>query len=781
MRWIDANLSLILSGLLNMLRILALLSLLFSSAMVLADQPVRIGITSFRSTEQTRQQWQGLADYLGQKIPGTRFEVIPLFFSDLEAAAISKQLDFVFTNPEHYVMLRQVTGMVAMATLMRAMDGRPVNQFGGVIFTTADRNGLDRLEALADKTVAATDKRSFGGFIMQQWELYKHDIKPSAFVFTGMPHDNVVEAVIQGKADAGFVRTGVIEAMIREGRLLQGAIKILHPQEHAAFPLIASTELYPEWPFTALPETSPALVKAVTLALLNLDSRDPAAQAAKIYGFAPPGDYGKVEAVMLRLSIHPYELKNIHLQDVYFRYRYPIWLGAFLVTLTLLLAIQLLRANRRLRRSNLMYHLVADYTSDWEYWLGSQAELVYMSPSCRSVTGYSADEFKRQPELLNAIVYHEDKADYDRHMEKHVGTQRAGELEFRIIDKNGHQHWIHHLCRPVFDDNNRYQGIRASNRDITTRKRIEMELRLNDAALKACADAIVITDFNATVQWINPAFCNLTGYSEQECIGRTIAELCKSGMHDVVFYQNLWETILKGQPWRGEIINRRKSGETYDEYMSITPVFGIANQISHFVAVKQDISERKQTEQAIRQMAFYDPLTQLANRRLLVDRLEHAIAGCKRNRQYGALLLLDLDRFKPLNDLFGHDVGDQLLLEVSSRLKGLVREEDTVARLGGDEFVVLLVDLDGSAESAGLQAEHVAGKIKESLSRPYQLEVDREQTVTSLVSYELTVSIGINLFMDAESNGEKILKQADIAMYQAKHEGRNTIRRFHSC
>ena len=748
------------------------------SAMAFAGNPVRIGILSFRSTEQTRHQWQGLAEYLGRNIPGTQFQIIPLFFPELDAVATAKQLDFVFTNPEHYVLLRQVTGMVAIATLLRSMDGQPVNQFGGVIFTSAEKKGLDNLDDLSGKTVAATDKRSFGGFIMQQWEMYKHGVQPATFLFTGMPHDNVVDAVLQGKADAGFVRTGILEAMIREGKLKADAVRIIHQQPIKSFPQKTSTALYPEWPFSSMPKISPDLVKAVTLALLNLDSQEPVSQTAKIYGFGPPGDYGKVEAIMLRLNIHPDHLKNIQFRDVYFRYRYPIWAGIFLLLLIVLLSIQLFRANRRLRRSNMMYHLVADYTSDWEYWLGVNGELVYMSPSCQNLTGYSAEDFKLQPDMLKIIVHEDDKAIFNRHWQNHTETEYAGELEFRIFDCNGAVHWIHHLCRPVFDDKNRYQGIRASNRDITTKKNIEMELRLHDAALMACADAIIITDINANIQWVNPAFCELTGYSEQECIGRNPAELCKSGVHDVVFYQELWDALLKGLPWRGEIVNRRKSGELYYEYMSVTPVYGSPEKLSHFVAVKQDISERKQTEQMIRQMAFYDPLTQLANRRLLVDRLEHAIASCKRKQHYGALLLLDLDRFKTLNDLFGHDVGDQLLLEVGKRLKSLVREEDTVARLGGDEFVVLLVDLDKEVEIANIRAEQVANKIKDSISQPFQLEINKEQNVSSYFSYDLTVSIGISLFMDKESRGEAILKQADLAMYQVKHDGRNAVRRY---
>ncbi len=759
------------------LRMLYLSSLLLLPIWGTAEEVVRIGILSFRSLEQTRQQWQSLADYLAQAIPDKKFQIIPLYYPELDTAATSRQLDFVLNNPEHYVLLRQSTGMAAIATLMPLAEGHPVNQFGGLIFTKADNQAFNTLDDLSKARVAAPDSKSFGGFLMQDWELYKRGVNPKGFLFTGMPHDKAVEAVMTGKADAGFVRSGVIEAMIQEGKLHAKDIKIIN-QQADDFPLKISTSLYPEWPFSALPDTPAPLVKAVTLALLNMDNQDAVAKNARIYGFSPPGDYASVEAIMLRLNLHPFELKNIQLEDIYFRYRYFVWAGGFLLLLIGLLSVQLMRAKRRWRRSSLMYHLVADYTSDWEYWIGPQGEILYMSPSCEKITAYTVDDFKRQPNLLQQMVHADDRPNFERQWQACLENRLEGELEFRITDKLGRLHWIHQLCRPVFDDNKRYQGIRVSSRDTTARKDIELEFQLHDTALKACAEAIVITDAHAKIQWVNPAFCKLTGYTEAEAMGLNPAQLLKSGLQDATFYRELWHTILRGEPWRGEIINRQKSGELYYEQLSITPVFSAPATLSHFVAIKQDITERKQIEETIRQLAFYDPLTQLANRRLLVDRMEHALAGCQRDRRHVGLLLLDLDRFKQLNDVLGHDAGDQLLQEVARRLKQMVRQQDTVARLGGDEFVVLLVELDTHIEQASEQAEWVANKIKEALSQPYQLQVNRDKTQPEVVSYTLTASIGISLFRDDEGSGDNLLKQADMAMYEAKKGGRNAVRRF---
>lgn len=753
--------------------------LLMVTSSMAANEPVRIGILSFRSMDKTQQQWEALADYLDQTIPDHNFEIIPMYHRDLDKAASIGQLAFILTNPEHYVIMRQHFGFSAIATLMPIAEGHPVNQFGGVIIAKAERKDLQTLADLNGKIIASPDRESFGGFVTQQWELYKQDIKPKNYIFTDMPHDKVVTKVLDGQADVGFVRTGVIEALLREGSIAEGALKVINQQTDSLFPQALSTGLYPEWPFASALQTDPKLVKAVSLALLNLENVHPTAIASRIFGFSPPGDYSKVEAVMLNMNVHPNKLKNFNALDVYYRYRQPLWGITILLLVIALLSIKLLRVHRHLRRAYLKYHLVADYTSDWEYWIDAEGKLVYTSPSCQIITGYNPQAFMEDPGLIERMVHTDDLSLYRHHWQVHNHRRLPDDIEFRIVNREGVVHWIHHLCQPVFDQENRYQGIRSSNRDVTQRKQMELELRLHDAALKSCAEGIVITDVNAVIQWVNPAFCELTGYTESEALGKPLAELVKSGKQDDAFYQQLWQTILAGEPWRGEIINRRKNGENYDEQLSITPVYGEKQTISHFVAVKQDISERKKNQLQIQRLAFYDPLTQLANRRLLLDRLEHELAACSRHKKYGALLFLDLDRFKPLNDRHGHDVGDQLLQEVSKRLKDGVRQQDTVARLGGDEFVVLLVELDSDAGQAEQQVERVALKLHQLLAESYVLWLRHEGSVPNRIEYQLTASIGISLFMDAENNANIILKQADIAMYDAKRHGRNTIRHFH--
>ncbi len=310
--------------------------------------------------------------------------------------------------------------------------------------------------------------------------------------------------------------------------------------------------------------------------------------------------------------------------------------------------------------------------------------------------------------------------------------------------------------------------ITGTIRDITERKRAEQHLRIAAIAFGS-QEGMMITDASKVILRTNRAFTQITGYTAEEAAGQT-PRLLKSGRHDAAFYAVMWESIRRDGSWKGEIWNRSKTGEIYPEWLSITAVFDEAGQATHYVAAFSDISQRKQAENKIEQLAFYDTLTGLPNRRLLLDRLQHALATSARNKRQGALLFIDLDNFKTLNDTRGHDKGDLLLQQVAQRLVTCVREGDTVARLGGDEFVVMLEDLSESQQEAATQTKAVGEKILATLNRRYDLmEVEQHHS---------TPSIGVTLFGDQRQSMDELLKQADLAMYQAKTAGRNTLRFF---
>jgi diguanylate cyclase (GGDEF)-like protein/PAS domain S-box-containing protein len=321
-----------------------------------------------------------------------------------------------------------------------------------------------------------------------------------------------------------------------------------------------------------------------------------------------------------------------------------------------------------------------------------------------------------------------------------------------------------------------HHALGRAVRHALVREVLESRLRLFEVALNSVANGIVIADIHGRIQWVNPAFTQLTGFSLEEALGRSPGKLLKSGRHGPAFYENMWETILSGKPWHGEIVNRRKDGSLYDEELIITPVTGADGTIRYFVAIMQNISERKRAEEQINRLAFYDTLTQLPNRRLLSDRLEQVMASSKRSGRYGAAMFLDLDNFKPLNDTHGHSVGDLLLVEVAQRLTACVREADTVARFGGDEFVVILGELTADKAESVAQAELVAEKIRATLAEPYVLKVRREGKAEDTIYHHCTSSIGVELFINHEASPEDVLKHADKAMYQTKEAGCNSVR-----
>ncbi len=304
-------------------------------------------------------------------------------------------------------------------------------------------------------------------------------------------------------------------------------------------------------------------------------------------------------------------------------------------------------------------------------------------------------------------------------------------------------------------------------RAVLQQRHDEVELRIAEKAFQT-QEGMFVTDEQGVILRINSAFTEITGYSAEDIVGRN-PRYRSSGRHDAAFYAAMWERLRVSGAWKGEIWNRRKNGEVYPELVTITAVRGADNSVTHYVATMHDISERKAAEQRIHDLAFYDPLTSLPNRRLLQDRLQQALRTSMRNGHHGALLFIDLDRFKQLNDTLGHDIGDLLLQQVALRLRECVRQADTVARLGGDEFVVLLEELDPAPDVAHQQAAKVGQKILERLNRPYELAGH---------THASSPSIGATLFCGQRHAPEELLKQADLAMYQAKGAGRNALRFF---
>ncbi|MDN3513682.1 MAG: PAS domain S-box protein [Candidatus Brocadia sp.] len=290
----------------------------------------------------------------------------------------------------------------------------------------------------------------------------------------------------------------------------------------------------------------------------------------------------------------------------------------------------------------------------------------------------------------------------------------------------------------------------------------QQQLRLQSAAIASVANAVFITDCEGRIEWINEAFTRLTGYPAKDVYGQN-PRIFKSGKHDASFYQHVWQTVLNGEVWRGEVVNKHKDGSLYHVDQTITPLRDTYGKVTHFVAIHADITVQKQAEARILYMAQYDTLTNLPNRILFRDRLQQELAHAHRSKRLVAVMFLDLDRFKIVNDTLGHAFGDLLLKAVAGRLKGCIRKIDTVSRLGGDEFTFIVTDIDHIQDAA-----LIAQKIHDILISP-SFQVEGHEV-------HITPSIGIAMYPSDANDADNLIKKADTAMYHAKEQGRNTFK-----
>ncbi|MDE2259241.1 MAG: EAL domain-containing protein [Betaproteobacteria bacterium] len=370
-------------------------------------------------------------------------------------------------------------------------------------------------------------------------------------------------------------------------------------------------------------------------------------------------------------------------------------------------------------------------------------------------------------ELFRQGIHPDDVAQTEEVLQRALHGGRFYEHVHRVVWPDGSEHYIRGLGEVVFDHAGQAIRVIGTVQEITEQKRAEAELRIAATTFES-QEGIIITDANNVILRVNPTFSKITGYTAEEVIGKT-PSILKSGHQDANFYTAMWESIHNTGTWGGEIWNRRKNGEVYPDHLTITAVKDQNGIVTNYVATFTDITMSRDAADEIKHLAYYDLLTRLPNRRLLLDRLKQALASSARSGRSGALLFIDLDNFKTLNDTLGHVIGDLLLQQVAQRLESRVREGDTVARIGGDELVVILKDLSEHVLEAAVQMEAIGNKILAILNQPYQLATHE---------YHSTASIGVTLFSDHDQSQEELLKQADIAMYEAKKAGHNTMRFF---
>lgn len=386
----------------------------------------------------------------------------------------------------------------------------------------------------------------------------------------------------------------------------------------------------------------------------------------------------------------------------------------------------------------------------------------YVNPALEALTGYSADEMVgkscRMLQGLNTDVVVLDA------LKRTLNDGKSFHGELLNYRKDGTPFWNELSIEPVFDEEGVLRQYVGVQRDVTVRRAAQAEQRLAASVFAQLSEGVLVTDAQRRIVMVNRAFTDITGYTETEALGQN-PRMLSSGRQDKEFYTAMWESIDSTGSWQGEVWNRRKDGTVYPQWLSISHALDEAGHHTHYIACLRDITRHKQAEDSIRSLAHYDPLTGLPNRALLADRAEQALQRARRAQEPLALLFIDLDHFKIVNDSLGHRIGDHLLAAVAQRWRTSMRAQDTLARIGGDEFVVLLpqTELAGAAE--------FANKLISSASQAFHI-----------ASHELTVtpSIGIALFPEHGADFDSLSQRADAAMYRAKANGRNGYSVFSS-
>ncbi len=880
--------------------------LMLSVAQAQVAEPVRLGILSPRPPAEALARWAPLESALAEALAGRDVAIQVFDLEGLDQAVAARRLDFVLTSPGHFVMMQHRHGLSApLATRVSRYRGRNLDAIGGAIVARSDDAGIGALEDLPGRRIAVVDPVSMAGYQMQAHELLQAGLPvPEArnLLRVGTPHDRVVEAVLAGEADAGFVRAGRLEELIRSGDVAPDALRVIHSRPLPDLPFEVSTRLYPEWPLASLPHIDPELSRRLAVAILGLTDRPEVLEAVGFGGFRIPVDYRAVEDMLRDLRVPPFDSESqVSLADLWRQYPLEILTGLAILALVLVLVVMLSLSRLRLRRLERIIERSPIAAISWRNERGWPVS--YVSESA-AILGYEPDRLRsgkvRYDELIhpddlprivaeverhliegpdeyeqNYRLRHgdgrwiwiqdhtwltrdrrgkvagihgvlmdvtdrlqaEQKAEHSRHLlryiveharyavavhdrdmnyiyvsENYLDTFKVGERDVigrhhyevfpdlpqhlrevhrrvlrgevlsaeddPFVYPDGSMDWTRWECRPWFEADGTIGGLIVYTEITTERKQAELDLREKTEALARsnerleqlatvfthAREGVIITDAAGDIVEVNAAFSRITGFDHDEVLGRN-PRFLRSGRHGPSFYREMWQSLERDGYWSGEIWNRRKSGELYPQQMTITAVHDEQGRTVQYVALVNDISDIKQHERQIEYASNYDALTGLPNRHLLAERLKHSMLQMQRHGSGLAVIYLDLDGFKAVNEAFGHDMGDRLLCQLADRLQGALRSGDSVSRLGGDELVVVLLDV---AERTA--AEPLLASLLESITEPFVIG-DNELRASA--------SLGVTFYPQPEEvDADQLMRQADQAMYRAKLAGKGRYQFF---
>jgi diguanylate cyclase (GGDEF)-like protein/PAS domain S-box-containing protein len=726
---------------------------------------IRVGVLALRGANTASRRWHETVDYLAQRFAPTPVSMVSLDFDEIRSAVQGQHIDFLLANPAYYIQLEYGYGVSRIATLQNFSSRGPVTVFGSVVLRRASRADLGHLKDLAGQRIGAVDGASLGGYLMVRRELLRHGVDlahvrpPVDFLGT---HDAVVKAVLDGVIDAGIVRTDTVENMALEGKISLSDLVAVEGHRDPDFPLLHSTRLYPEWPMAALPHVPISLRKDMARALFDIAPESDMARSGRYVGWTVPESYSSVHQLARELEIAPYDVMPTLRQLVK---QHPVSFGlAMMLGTTLLIYAGTVRyQNKRLtetsaallrtqtqrertheelirKRADLdvsehRFFRLAGIAKDGIALLDDEGKVRFANPSACRILGRSRSEVIGRTlgeDLIPALPPRTGSSrSTDRGRAGQGGTQSVElqrtdgkqvtlELSFSALDEGGR---VFTIC--IF-------------RDITERQLIEQALGKSRENFRSIVDknrsGILLLDRNGTVMFSNRAASRMLNRSREE-------------LENTVF-----GIPASSSGARTEMNVVRRDGRP--GVVEMQPTQTVWNGESAYLVMMHDVTAYREAEAKITEMAYTDHLTGLPNRPRLQQELYRAVKRAVRASSRFALLYLDLDRFKEVNDTLGHVVGDALLVAVANRLRACVRDTDLVARMGGDEFTILLENID-SIESA----EQVGLKVSEALREPFDVGGNE---------LYIGASIGCSLYPDSSSQPGEMLKQADTAMYKAK-------------
>lgn len=782
------------------------------------ETEVKIGVLANNGREAALKQWEQHARYLSDKLPNHSFKIIPLDFDALYPAVRKGLVDFVIVNTGQYVELEAEAGIKRITTLINLGPGGNYTVFGGVLITRNDRRDIATLTDLRGKKLLVPDTSSFGGWLMQLRELKAAGVGQSELTLkpTGS-HEGVVRELMEGKGDAGTVRTGTLERMAREGTLDLSKIRIIRELHTPDFPFTHSTRLYPEWSFSKLRYTSEQLSRQVAIALLSLPEHSAAAESAKIGGWTIAADYAAAHELYRELKLGPYrDAGKFSLADVLRKYRLFILFALLVICLLVLATVLVLRANRRLTHT--LHELeLQRKTTGWALDnLNEQTvQLEQTNEELQTINEQLLATNNERGLLLEALRASEDqlRALLDSTAEAIYGTNLQGICTFcnaaclrmlgyedpgQLIGKNMH-HQIHHThhdgsafpedeCRisqsfkegrgihvddevfwrrdgscfpveywsyPQYQDS-KIVGTVATFMDITERIKAQSSLLMLSRAVENSPAIVVITDHVGSIEYVNSKFVELTGFSAEDALGHN-PRILNAGVQSKEFYQQMWDTINAGHEWRGEFCNRKKNGEIHWEHASISPIRDDHGQITHFVAVKEDITESRRIADELRRAK------------------EEAEAGNRSKSEFLANMSHEIRT--PLNAIIGFNT---LALETQLTLQ----QHDYLSRVNFAATSLLRIIneiLDFSKIEAGkLEFEHAVFSPREVLQNIINLF--QQQAMHKELSLELHCSDNLpaelvgdsvrlgQVLVNLVGNAVKFTEQGAVSLYVAPTE-----------